>query len=374
MFRKNISFFIGFVLLLLISFLLSACFFFHYGSLYVTSDPSGAIIYLNNTNTGKVTPSLISNLSPGSYLLQLSLEDPSKSREEKVIIFQSQVTSVHIELSPQTDYRALCIGIDEYQHPGIVNLNAPPYDVVRMKKVFENTRFGDQQSAFTSIDTLIGKQATRANILQSIASSFSEAKSNDISYFYFSGHGWSDGSNSTILPYDAIAENASMDITVDELALALGSISGIKVVILDCCYSGGFIGKEFSVREKIDTDALSQFNENIIESFVLNDLILGKANLAVSGFQVIVSAAGDQKCWETSFPHPIDGNPYGFFSASLCEGCGYNDFTFPFPADFNMDSQINLKEIYQYIKTSLVDLEQDVQIYPKDSTFIFVEF
>ena len=256
MFGKNTPLFLKFGILLLVSFLITGCLLIPHGLLHVTSYPSGAKIYLNGTDSGKITPSLISNLSPGSYQLELILEEPSIVREESVVIFQNQVTTVHIELITRTYYRALCIGVDEYNDPAITNLRAPSYDVDRMKQVFENSRFGKEQAPFTTIDTLIGQQATRSNILQSITSLFSGANSNDISYFYFSGHGYSNGNITSILPYDALWRDSSKDITVDELASALGSIPGTKVVIIDACYSGGFIGKELSLRETLSTDIL----------------------------------------------------------------------------------------------------------------------
>ncbi len=373
MFSKKKIFLFWFIIFLFIFFLLTGCSLFSNGSLYVTSNPNGAQVYLDGSYSGKVTPSLLLNLSPGSYLLKVILEDPSMSSEESITIFQNQLTSVHIELFPQKDYRALCIGVDEYLEPGITDLRAPSYDVDRIRQVFEKSYFDNNQYSFTSIDTLIGAQATRKNILQSINSSFLEAESSDISYFYFSGHGYNDGETITILPYDALAENASKDITVDELALALGNIPGTKVVILDSCHSGGFIGKELYSREILSTDNLRQFNESVLESFAMHDSISTKGNLASGEFKVIVSASGDQKCWETLY-HPIDGNPYGYFSASLCEGCGYDNFIAPYPADYNIDGKITVSEIYQYVKASLVSLNQDTQVYPDNSSFIFIEY
>lgn len=373
MFQKNRFFLIFLTLIFFITSLLTGCLFIPSGSLYVTSHPSGAEIFLNGTFYGKVTPSMISNLSPGSYLLRLTLENPSMNSEEQVIIFQNQVTSVHLELVPSSDYRALCIGINDYQDPVIQNLNAPSYDVARMREVFENSHFGDMQTPFAALNALIGAQATRSNVLQSIDSSFSAADNNDVSYFYFSGHGWSNGDATTILPYDAVASTSSQDISVDELASALGNIPGTKVVILDSCFSGGFIGKGFTARDTVSTDELRKFNESVIESFAFHDTLLAKGNLAAGEFKVIVSSSGNQKCLET-LNHPIDGNPYGYFSASLCEGCGYNNFTFPAPADSNTDSRITLNEIYQYISFSLSDLQQDVQVYPQNSSFVFIEY
>lgn len=353
--------------------LISGCLFIPHGSLYVTSNPSGAEVYLNGIHYGKVTPTLVSYLSPGAYLLGLILEDFSMSREESVVVSQNQVTSVHIELLPSTNCRALCIGINNYQDPGIVDLRAPSFDLDRMKEVFENCSFGNWRDSFTNIDTLIGNQATRSNILDAISLSFSAADSSDISYFYFSGHGWNDGNTSTILPYDAVAKNASKDITVDELAFVLKSIPGTKVVILDSCYSGGFIGKGCPERETKNYSDLRQFNMNILESFSLVDSLNEKSNLASGEFKVIVSASGDQTCLET-LHHPIDGNPYGYFSAALSGGCGYNDFTFPFAADNDRNRKITLNEIYQHILNLLYYLEQDVQVYPENSFFSFLEY
>lgn len=281
--------------------------------------------------------------------------------------------TIQVIIASLTDYRALCIGINDYRDPAILNLRAPSYDVTRMREVFENSYFGEMQTPFVTIDTLIDGQATRLNILQSIQTSFSTADSHDVSYFYFSGHGWSDGSTATILPYDAIAADSSNDISVNDLASALGSIAGTKVVILDSCYSGGFIGKEFPGRGMPSPDSLREYNESVLESFALQDAMVPKSSLASSLFKVIVSASGDQICHET-LNHPIDGYPYGYFSAALCEGCGYNQFSFPAPADSTRDRQITLNEIYQYISIMLNHKEQDVQVYPLSSSFIFIEY
>ena len=103
MFSKKKIFLFWFVIFLFIFFLLTGCSLFSHGSLYITSNPNGAQIYLDGSYSGKVTPSLLINLSPGSYLLKVILEDPSISWEESITIMQNQLTSVHIELLPQKD-------------------------------------------------------------------------------------------------------------------------------------------------------------------------------------------------------------------------------------------------------------------------------
>jgi len=362
------------ILLLITLILLSGCFLIPSGSIYITSEPSGAKIYLNGGYVDSVTPSLISNLYPGTYFLKVAIDESSTSWEKSINVIQNQVTPVHFELIPEVTYRALCIGVDDYKDPAIKDLRAPSFDVARMKEVFENSSFGYKQSTFNNIDTLIGSQATGDNILQAISLSFSEADSNDVSYFYFSGHGWSDGNISTILPYDAIAKDASRDISADELASALSMIPGIKVVILDSCSSGGFIGKGISdFTREAGVNNINQFNDNIINSFYKYDFKLSKDNLAKNSFKVITSATGSQDCYETLY-HPVDGNPFGYFSASLCEGCGYNNFLSPLPADYNLDNKITINEIYLYIRESLKNLNQVAQVYPANSSFSFIEY
>lgn len=268
---RNRNNYIKLILILLISLLFNGCLFFPFGSLYITSNPSGAQIFLNGTDTGIFTPALITNLYPGSYTIMLTLDNPTMSSTNTVVVTQRQTTEVYLELFPEAQYRALCVGVDKYKEPGINNLFAPSFDVFRIIQVFEHARFGERKTNFSVVNSLVGEQATRSNILQAIVSSFAQANDNDISYFYFSGHGWSDGTVTTILPYDALLENYSRDITVEELAATLGNIPGTKVVIIDSCHSGGFIGKEVLTREVIGIKNLQRYNTSILESFAWYD-------------------------------------------------------------------------------------------------------
>lgn len=370
MIHRHKNYFPGLIATLLIILCFSGCFYFPVGSLYVTSNPAGARIFLNGVDTGKVTPALINNLWEGSYTLLLTLDNPSMSSTRAVAISHNQTTSIHLELVSEVKYRALCIGIDKYRDPRINSLYAPPYDVERVRQVLEHARFGDNKNEFSEINTLVGAEATRSNILQGITHTFSQAESSDVSYFYFSGHGFNESGTITIVTYDS-------DITVQELADLLGGMPGTKVVILDSCFSGGFIGKDIFSAEELRIDSLQRYNTGIINSFTWYDSIVGRGNLAAEGFVVITSASGIQECFETINPHPIDGKPYGYFTAALCDGCGYNNnFNFPYPADSNRDHKVSLNEIYHYIDSSpsLSHLAQDVQIYPQNSSFSFLEY
>jgi len=65
---------------------------------------------------------------------------------------------------------------------------------------------------------------------------------------------------------------------------------------------------------------------------------------------------------------------------ALCEGCGYFG---SYPADTNLDTKVSLQEAYLYVRNWVVEFDtqfpylniiQDVQVYPDDSTYPIVEY
>ncbi|MFZ2331297.1 MAG: PEGA domain-containing protein, partial [Atribacterota bacterium] len=146
-------------------------------------------------------------------------------------------------------YRSLSIGIGDYLIYGPEgDLLAPPYDVNKMTSMYRDCRFGFNNDSFLKIDTLVDSQATKNNILNKIRNTFSGSKENDISYFYFSGHGALLNQTSYLCPAD-FNGNVSTAISVDELESVLSTIPGKKIVLIDSCHSGGFIGKSGSAIE-----------------------------------------------------------------------------------------------------------------------------
>jgi len=83
---------------------------------------------------------------------------------------------------------------------------------------------------------------------------------------------------------------------------------------------------------------------------------------------------------ELSPATPGDFDPFGVFTMALCEGCSYYG---SYPADINLDTRVSLQEAYLYIKnwvaeldaqTPYINITQDVQVYPYNSTFIIAEY
>jgi len=141
------------------------------------------------------------------------------------------------------------------------------------------------------------------------------------------------------------------------------------VIIIDSCYSGGFIGKGedsdgFSVKN------LKAFNENIVKVF-FSPQNKEKKLLTADCYKVLASCSYNQISNTINF----GDNIIGAFTAALLEGCGYNYF----PADSDSNGKITLEEAYLYVKDKISSwgnlyLNQDVQVYPTNSTFIFTEY
>jgi len=258
-------------------------------------------------------------------------------------------------------YRALLIGVGDYI--GSVNdLPGPDYSADRMHQILNQCRFGSSGIEFSIINKLKNLDATKKTILDGIASTFSGAENDDVSYFYFAGHGYRWSNTSYLCPADFTSVYLlSSLISIDELENALSAIPGTKVIIIDACRSGGFIGKS--------KRGLTSFNDEIISVF---SQYQSKDLLITNQYKVLTSCRYDQECYGTQ---PVaDEPPLGVFTKALCEGCGYN---YNYPADTNGDTKVNLQEAYIYVKNWVQyyygDL-QDVQVYPDDSSYPIVEY
>jgi len=460
--------------------LISGCSSFLFGStgsIKVITNPSGAKIFLDGKDTGKITPCSLKNVSKGSHIIRVTLSDMECTEIAKVEAYQT--TDINIEFYPQsilakikvlpsnitialgpenavtvnsisayyndyssvnvpltdctyssnsacatvsnggtisgisegeaiitisytkwsitkTDtvlvevsdtpieddivYRALLIGVGDYKNfphfypvaNETTDLLSPPYDVDRMRQTLEQCKFGSSDSAFFIINELKDWSATKTAIFEGISSTFSGADDNDISYFYFSGHGYLDtGTNiSYLCPADtSLAIDINTMISVGELESALSAIPGTKVVILDTCHSGGFIGKGEGENSSVN-NKLIDFNNNVINVFSINQ---SKGFLTTNQYKVLTSCHDFQTCLGmASLIYPE--NSFGLFTMALCEGCGYYIFTSPYPADDNEDNKVSLREGYLYTESALELFEQDVQVYPSDSTFPIVEY
>jgi hypothetical protein len=317
---------------------------------YSSSDPVCATV----SNSGTITA-----ISDGFTTITISYSEGGATKTTSAEITVGTATQNEII------YRAFCVGIGDYIQGSDNDLNAPPYDVDRIRQILQQCRFGTLNTSFSNISYLKDWQATKSNVLQGISSAFSGADSNDVSYFYFSGHGSRLGNITYICPAD-ITSFADSAISVDELETALSAIPGTKVVFLDSCYSGGFIGKSMD-ETIISKEKLEFFNDEVINVF---SQAQPKGLLTTNQYKVLTSCHYYQLCWEIQ---PEEGDPFGVFTMALYDGCNYSD---NYPADTNMDTKVSLQEAYLYVRNWVFSyrISQDVQVYPNNSTFTIVEY
>ncbi len=255
----------------------------------------------------------------------------------------------------KTKYRALLIG-NTYPGEGSMELDGPDNDVVAMNKML-------QRQTGTPYAVTTKYNLTASSMKSAIASAFAGADSNDISLFYYSGHGNGGASSSKYL--GALCGTYGTYLTVDELRKELDKIPGKKIVLLDSCHSGNHIGKSV---DSVENEA-EAFNDAVISAFAAKD----KANLASSNYYVITACGKSQTSKTVSY----DGRYwFGLFTQGVTKGSGYdarNRTNCSWYADSNSNGSITLSEAYNYIKQVVSEsgLSQSTKYYGPTSTVLW---
>ena len=237
--------------------------------------------------------------------------------------------------------RALLIGVDEFvsqpsAYPSSTN------NVYAMQEMF--------QAAAEPLEKILVPDApvtSAQQLTELIQRVFGGAEAGDVSYLYISTHGLYDPENGVepaLLLSDGQTEN---HLTPEELEAAFDGISGTKVLILDACNSGAFIGK-----------GMTEWDE---PPFFLGD-----------DFKVITSSGAREESWYWSAGEDAkqeERQGAFYFTQALCDAlsaaCGY-------PADQNHDGSITLKELYDYLL--LNHAASTPQVYPQNDDFVVFRY
>lgn len=255
------------------------------------------------------------------------------------------------EPEPEPDgiaYRGFFVGVGDYIFFDNMDLNSPAPNTERLNQLFSQCRFGEGETEFTIIETLTNHSATKENILDGILSIFAEADEDDVSYFYYMGHGGVKNGIPIITGSDS-KFTLDTSITVHELEERLSMIPGTKIVFLETCHAGNFIDKNSN-----------NFNDMVIDVFAQKTINL----INKEGYQILTSSKGSQYTWEW-------GN-WSYFCRGLLDGCE------ELRGDTDGDSIVDLSELHEHIRIWVMNHRcpdiQSVQIYPEGSTFPIVEY
>lgn len=240
--------------------------------------------------------------------------------------------------------RALLIGVDDFvsrvsTYPSSTN------NVFAMQEVLQASSMPFETIMIPDVPTA-GTQA----LGDLIRETFAGADEDDVSYLYLCTHGEynPDTGEVALLLSDGVTEDR---LTPPALEAALQRVAGTKVILLDACYSGAFIGKGMHVQPA-------------------DVCFLGDA------YKVLASSGAMEKSWYWNTDGSTElnaeaGDQQGAFyftqALSQCLSPRYG-----FPADVNRDGNVTLRELYQTLLEN--HAASTPQVYPQEDNFVVFSY
>jgi len=227
----------------------------------------------------------------------------------------------------------------------------------------------------TNISTSSAAAPTKQNIAADVNTLSTEVGQNDIVVFYFSGHGMQDNSapaNEYFVPSGGIFYSPSSNwyygdtstsVSQNEFVSML-SVLGTKrkVVILDTCNSGGFIGNSLEA-DSIPAESLGSsgsFSIQALAQALSNYFTFSTSTTGLSpyGQAMVLSAAGrDESCYESSFPYY-----HGVMTYYLLQA--------PQSGDLNHDGHVTVAEAFSLVKAGIeTDWNSNSDVKSKGETY-----
>ncbi|MBQ3656558.1 MAG: caspase family protein [Bacteroidales bacterium] len=195
------------------------------------------------------------------------------------------------------------VGVDNYRYTN--SLLLPGKDAKAVSQFFKTKT--------SSVVTITGRYATKAEIVRSLKAEFSKARENDMVVFFFSGHGYEGG----FCLYDTQNGNQASKLSYEEVKdIFKKSSAKYKIIFADACHSGGLTGGNTN-----SDDANSAFSSSEVLLFLSS-----RAN-------------------EYSQESPFMAN--GHFTAYLLSGLKGK-------ADKNSDRKVTAKELFEYVSKNVI--------------------
>ncbi len=225
--------------------------------------------------------------------------------------------------------RALLVGEQNYASTVATVRTGSVNSVAGLRSMLQALSYEDSRFQVTTL-----LDASRDRALAAVGEAFAGAEDGDLSLFYITCHGYYSDGMTFLQMYDGSTLAAA------ELAQALRGVKGEVLVVIDCCGSGGVIGRASGTGD-------------ILKGI---DAVFGGATgpAAIDGsrFRVLASAALEQDSYRISFSREaVESDMATVFARALCEGCGWSierSARSAMRADVDYDGAVSLNELYAY--------------------------
>ncbi|NLJ65332.1 MAG: caspase family protein [Christensenellaceae bacterium] len=236
--------------------------------------------------------------------------------------------------SDESTLRALIIACDEFASQ---NSTAPSAEgnALCIRDILSKDIRG-----FGAVSTIINHSLDAQKLRSAIFEAFEGVKEGDTSYIYISTHGEYNGKGLEIIFSDGADDKRVPSL---ELYSILKEIPGVKVLMLDCCYSGGIIHKGVPLRKYV-TQGMD------------------------SNIKVITSAGGFEQSYNWSSGH-LKKQGTSHFMLALLQGIGEMG---GYMADFNKDGDITIAELQGFLRQGLAS--STAQVYPEKDSFVLLSY
>ena len=277
-------------------------------------------------------------------------------------------------------YRALLIG-NTYADSAVITLPGPDSDVQGMRSMLG--RMDGTDYAVT-----VKQELTASQIVRAITDTFADAQACDVSLVYYSGHGHDGSQDATPALNGALVGTDGATVTPQRLRNTLDQIPGIKIVLLDSCYSGAHIGDYVGG----GTAAMAAANRAVVRAFRgecqprsypkgghvrchPDRERMDAGNLAAEGYLVITACSLSEESFSVSLPDPI--HYVGLMTSRMLYGSGWDEQTqAALPAlyaDSSGDGALTFSEVAAYTELAVqqwsfqMGYTQHVMRYPTQS-------
>ncbi len=265
-----------------------------------------------------------------------------------------------VDFQAGTRYRALLMAQSYRSTTAYPTLYGPANDVEQMAQCLSRIEG-------TAYETFIETELNADGILSAVRERFSGAEEQDVSLFYYSGHGCYSANAAS--RGALVGADGKGVVTAAQLRQALDAIPGRKIVIIDACYSGSFIsGGEYARRARDAEESPETGAEDFLNAFTEAFSRQSRSG-GYSRYFLLTGAAEYEKTFEDN----VGGKIMGLFTSAFITGMGWDcRLSAPgaFLADSDQNGTVTLWEAYAYTWRLMAREGQHVQVYPSSCSWL----